>query len=154
MSSGEYKGRGLTELTNRTALRLAFHHMKSNPPRFSDGSKGSIVLVSSTSAYWGATGVVAYAASKHGVTGLLRSSQREANALKIRVNAVAPFFTPTQITTGFASKFAQYDINANTPERVGSVIVDTAANSTKRGACCLVSCHYAWSSSEILTLDV
>ena len=57
--------------------------------------KGSIVLVSSTSGYFGGSAVTGYVASKHGVIGLLRSSQAVANKIGVRVNGVAPFFTPS-----------------------------------------------------------
>ncbi len=122
------------------ALRLALHHMKSNPPRFSDGSRGSVVLVSSTSGYFGGTGVTAYIASKHGVTGLLRSSQLVATASKVRVNAVAPCFTPTQITAGLTQKWSESGMESNTPQSVAAVIAHMAVDPSRHGACCLVRC--------------
>ena len=69
------------------------HSMSSNP-KDSDGARGSIILVASTSGYFGGTGVVSYIATKHGVVGAARASQRKANELDIRVNVIAPFFTP------------------------------------------------------------
>ncbi|KAF7544841.1 hypothetical protein G7046_g9701 [Stylonectria norvegica] len=54
-------------------LRLAVFHMKDNTPDAS-GWRGSVVLVSSTSGYFGGTEVVSYISSKHGVIGLLRAS--------------------------------------------------------------------------------
>lgn len=121
------------------ALRLGLFTMKSNPPSFSDGSRGSIVLLASTSGYFGGTGVAAYVASKHGIIGLLRSSQTVAQDAEIRLNAVAPYFTPTQITAGFAKEWKAAGLETNTPEGVASVIAQMALDSNRHGACALVS---------------
>lgn len=101
-------------------------------------SPGSIVLVSSTSGYFGGTGVNAYIASKHGITGLLRSSQVEAKKRHIRINGVAPFLTPTAITVRFAERWKEKGLEANTPENVAAVIAQTAADESMRGKCVLV----------------
>jgi NAD(P)-dependent dehydrogenase (short-subunit alcohol dehydrogenase family) len=84
------------------------------------GTGGSVVLVASTSGYFGGTGVNAYVASKHGVVGLLRASQRAAQKCGVRVNAVAPFFTPTHITASFAGRWKEAGFEGNTPEGVVS----------------------------------
>lgn len=112
--------------------------MQPNPARFSDGSRGSIVLVTSTSGYFGGTGVAAYISSKHGVTGLLRSCQVIANKANIRVNAVAPSFTPTRLTKGFANEWYKSGIESNTAEGVAAMIAQISADPSKRGTCCLV----------------
>jgi len=103
------------------------------------GSRGSIVLVASTSGYFGSTGNAAYIASKHGVVGLLRACQQRAEALQIRVNAVAPSFTPTYITAGFGDSFQKAGLESNTPEMVGMAIACAALESSRQGSCCLVS---------------
>ena len=46
-----------------------------------DGARGSIILIASTSGYFGGTGVVSYISSKHGVVGVMRSSQRRGERL-------------------------------------------------------------------------
>lgn len=51
---------------------------------------GSIVCVSSIQGTMGFAKHAAYAASKHGVIGLVRSAAKEAGAKSTRVNAVAP----------------------------------------------------------------
>lgn len=112
--------------------------MKDNPERFLDGSRGSIVLVTSTSGYFGGSSVAAYVASKHGVTGLLRSSQLVAAKHNIRVNAVAPFVTPTNITGGFAADWAAAGHPSNTTEQVAHVIATISQDPVRRGACYLV----------------
>ena len=112
--------------------------MKSNSPD-SDGSRGSIILIASTSGYFGGTGVVSYIASKHGVVGLCRSSQRVANQLQIRVNVVAPFFTPTYITGGYAEQWKERGLPANTIEDVAMAVVQTSTDPHRMGHSVMVS---------------
>ncbi|KAK5400788.1 hypothetical protein LTR06_011248 [Exophiala xenobiotica] len=114
---------------------LGMHYMKDNAPCFDDGSRGSIVLVSSTSGYFGGTGVVGYITSKHAVTGLLRSSQLEATKRGIRVNGVAPFLTPSPMSAGFSEAYLSQGLEANTPEGVAKVIATIAMDETRRGNC-------------------
>lgn len=112
--------------------------MRSN--QLSDtGFRGSVVLVTSTSGYFGLTGNVAYAASKHGIVGLLRASQRYAESIQIRVNAIAPSYTPTYITAGFGDKFREAGVESNTPETVAEAIAYAAVDAARHGTCHLVS---------------
>jgi NAD(P)-dependent dehydrogenase (short-subunit alcohol dehydrogenase family) len=106
--------------------------MSSNAPD-SVGSKGSIVLIASTSGYFGGTGVVSYISSKHGVVGLARASQRKANELGVRVNVVAPFFTPTYITVRYADEWKKRGLPANTVEDVAKAIVETSVAPERKG---------------------
>lgn len=53
-------------------------------------SPGSIVCVSSVQGTMGFAKHAAYSASKHGVTGLVRSAAKEVGERNVRVNAVAP----------------------------------------------------------------
>ncbi|OCK74872.1 NAD(P)-binding protein [Lepidopterella palustris CBS 459.81] len=117
---------------------MTMHHMRSNPTD-SDGFCGSVVLIASTSGYFGGTGVVSYVTSKHGVVGLLRASQRAANKLRVRVNVVAPFFTPTHITSEYSEKWRVRGLPANTVEDVAFAIVQTAVNPGMKGQSCLVA---------------
>ncbi|KAF2686133.1 NAD(P)-binding protein [Lentithecium fluviatile CBS 122367] len=119
-------------------LRLAMHAMKSNTPD-ENGFRGSIVLIASTSGYFGGTGVVSYISSKHGVVGLARASQRVANQLNIRVNVVAPFFTPTYITGGYSEEWKKRGLPANTVEDVANGIVETSEDTSKKGAHVMVA---------------
>lgn len=113
--------------------------MSSNEPSLSDGSRGSIILVSSTSGYFGGTAVVSYVASKHGVMGLLRASQKAAKEKGVRVNAVAPFFTPTHITSSYAKAWREEGLLENSPADVALAIAQTATDSSMKGRCCLAA---------------
>ncbi|KAJ5945095.1 hypothetical protein N7516_005263 [Penicillium verrucosum] len=96
-------------------------------------------LVASTSGYFGDTGVAAYVASKHGVIGLLRASQKAAQKHGIVIKGIAPFFTPTQITTGITEKWKAAGLETNTPEMVARAIVRSSVDDSKSGACTLIS---------------
>jgi NAD(P)-dependent dehydrogenase (short-subunit alcohol dehydrogenase family) len=120
------------------ALRLSIHTMQSNPVD-SSGARGSIVLVASTSGYFGGTGVVSYVASKHGVVGLARASQPVAKKLGIRINVVAPSLTPTFITAGFAKEWKERGLPANTVEDVADAIVVVSADPERKGQSVMVS---------------
>ncbi|CAN9259819.1 unnamed protein product [Alternaria alternata] len=119
-------------------LRMAMHSMKSNPLDL-DGARGSIVLIASTSGYFGGTGVVSYVSSKHGVIGLARASQTVAQQLSIRVNVVAPFFTPTHITSGYSEKWKDYGLPANTTADVANAIVTTSMHPERQGHSMMVA---------------
>lgn len=103
-----------------------------------------MVLIASTSGYFGGTGVVSYISSKHGVVGLARASQRKANELNVRVNVVAPFFTPTYITTGYSEKWKERGLPANTVEGVADAIVNASINPARKGHSMLVSGSYRY----------
>jgi NAD(P)-dependent dehydrogenase (short-subunit alcohol dehydrogenase family) len=66
--------------------------------------EGSIVTVSSTSAFTASTGpMTVYDASKAGVRMLTQSAAREVAASGVRVNAVAPGTVETDLTRGLAT---------------------------------------------------
>ena len=122
-----------------SALRQSLFHMKDNHPCFPDGSRGSIVLVISTSGYFGATGVAGYITSKHAITGLLRGSQVAGEKYSIRINAVAPFMTPTAMVENFAHEWRTRGFPVNRPEAVAEIIAILAMDWAQSGACYLVS---------------
>ncbi|KAJ5717357.1 hypothetical protein N7488_003003 [Penicillium malachiteum] len=119
-------------------LRLALFYLQSP----NQSTTKSIILLGSTSSYFGGTGVTAYVASKHGVLGLLRASQSRATELGIRVNAIAPFLTPTHITAGFADRWREEGLEENTPERVASTIAYVGLDESRKGECILVAGRY------------
>ncbi|KAL2824822.1 hypothetical protein BJY01DRAFT_256405 [Aspergillus pseudoustus] len=123
-------------------LKLALYALKSSPTSTSTSSPRSITLIASTAGYFDGAGTLAYTASKHGVIGLLRASQTEARKHKIRVNAVAPFFTSTHLTSGIADAWVSAGLEVNSPQAVARVIVETAVDPLKEGVGVLVAGRY------------
>jgi 2-deoxy-D-gluconate 3-dehydrogenase len=78
--------------------RGAFFTCQVMEPLLQRHKDGSVVLVSSQLAMIGATGRAAYIASKAAVNGLARALATEWASQGIRVNAVAPGVTKTQMT--------------------------------------------------------
>ncbi|KAJ5355123.1 short-chain dehydrogenase reductase 2a [Penicillium cataractarum] len=118
-------------------LKLAIHYLKSSPP----DSPRSIVLIASTAGYFDGAGTLAYTASKHGVVGLLRASQTEAEKHNICVNAIAPFFTTTHLTSGISDAWLRAGLEVNTPDTVAESIEATLL-STESGQGLLISGKY------------
>lgn len=79
-------------------LKGVWRTMKAVVPHMIDRKKGSIVLTSSVNAIIGNPNAAHYAASKHGVLGLMRSAAQSLGPLGIRVNAVAPGLIDTPMT--------------------------------------------------------
>jgi SDR family mycofactocin-dependent oxidoreductase len=79
-------------------LNGVFHTVKAAVPTLiSQGDGGSIVFIGSTEALKGAENISSYAASKHGVTGLMTSLARELGRYGIRVNSVNPTCVDTHM---------------------------------------------------------
>ncbi|PKS06159.1 hypothetical protein jhhlp_007476 [Lomentospora prolificans] len=106
-------------------LRLGLYYLSKNPLS-SCGFRGSVTLV----------------ASKHGVIGLLRSSQLKASSLQVRVNAIAPCYTPTHMTSGFGNSISEAGIEINTLENVSVAIAHASLDEERQGTCCLVAGKY------------
>lgn len=58
---------------------------------------GSILMISSMAAYYGIDRVVAYAASKSGVEGMVKVLASEFSKFNVRINAIAPGFIETSM---------------------------------------------------------
>ncbi|TLD21667.1 Heat shock protein 2 [Venturia nashicola] len=76
-------------------LTGVMHCLRAQLPHMQSGS--SIVNAASILGLQGAAGSAAYAASKHGVIGLTRSSAKEAGQKGVRVNAIAPGYIVTPL---------------------------------------------------------
>ncbi|KAJ0423316.1 hypothetical protein BJY00DRAFT_310444 [Aspergillus carlsbadensis] len=135
-STGAFKVIDVNVKGTLNTLRLAMHHMKSSTGE-STGRK-SIVLVASTSGYFGGTGVSAYVASKHAIIGLLRSSHVAAQKHGITVTGISPFFTTTNITAKAGKQWEADGLKPNTPEDVGLAIAQSSVEA-ESGTCTLVA---------------
>ncbi len=83
-----------------TDLTAAFHTCRAAIPRMlAQQGGGSIVNVASRLGQMGVPETAAYSAAKAGLIGLTRSLAKEFGSKGVRVNAVAPFVTKTDMTT-------------------------------------------------------
>ena len=83
----------------RTDLTAAFHTCRAALPSMVERGSGSIVNVASRLGQVGIAETAAYSAAKAGLIGLTRALAREFGPHGIRVNAVAPGVTVTDMTT-------------------------------------------------------
>ena len=107
-NAAAYAGGELTELPIERweALRSTnvdglFRLAQASLPEL-ERSGGSLIAVASVSGLAGDWGQAAYNATKHAVIGFVRSLALDYGARGVRVNAVAPAFTLTDMTAGFA----------------------------------------------------
>ena len=84
---------------HRTDLTAAFHTCRAALPSMLERGSGSIVNIASRLGQMGVTETAAYSAAKAGLIGLTRALAREFGTRGIRVNAVAPGVTITEMTT-------------------------------------------------------
>ena len=81
--------------------------------------EGSIVNISSIVALLGAPGQVNYASTKAGLIGLTRALSREYAARNIRVNAIAPGFIETEMTSDLSANVREDYANRVPMKRMG-----------------------------------
>lgn len=82
----------------RTDLSAAFHTCRAALPSMVDRRSGTIVNIASRLGQMGVAETAAYSAAKAGLIGLTRALAREFGPRGIRVNAVAPGVTVTEMT--------------------------------------------------------
>ncbi|MBA4849998.1 SDR family NAD(P)-dependent oxidoreductase [Emticicia sp. BO119] len=78
-----------------TNLNAVFALTRSCARRMIQRQSGCILMISSMAAYYGIDRVVAYAASKSGVEGMVKVLASEFSKFNVRVNAIAPGFIET-----------------------------------------------------------
>jgi len=74
--------------------------MKYTMPVLAKSGGGSVILISSVAGLRGAPKSIAYAASKHAVTGMMRTAAIEGARLNIRVNSIHPGPVETDMVRG------------------------------------------------------
>ena len=82
----------------RTDLTAAFHTIRAVLPSMVERGSGSIVNIASRLGQMGVTETAAYSAAKAGLIGLTRALAREFGTKGVRINAVAPGVTLTEMT--------------------------------------------------------
>jgi 3-oxoacyl-[acyl-carrier protein] reductase len=82
-----------------TDLSAAFHTCRAVLQSMAERGSGAIVNIASRLGQMGVTETAAYSAAKAGLIGLTRALAREFGPSGIRVNAVAPGVTVTEMTT-------------------------------------------------------
>ncbi|MFN4084318.1 MAG: SDR family NAD(P)-dependent oxidoreductase [Spirosomataceae bacterium] len=81
----------------QTNLHAVFALTRTCARRMIERQRGSILMISSMAAYYGIDRVVAYAASKSGVEGMVKVLASEFSKFNVRVNAIAPGFIETHM---------------------------------------------------------
>lgn len=103
-----------------TNLKGAFNMIKHLSRSFIKQRGGKIINISSVSGVLGNAGQANYSASKAGLIGLTKSVAREFASRGVNVNAVAPGFIDTDMTSGMTSE-AQKELSAMIPMgKIGS----------------------------------
>ena len=83
-----------------TNLTGTFHCLRAMAPVMLARGGGSIIVIGSHTGFHGATGQSAYATSKAGLIGLVRTAALEWGPQNIRVNLVLPGWQKTDLTEG------------------------------------------------------
>lgn len=81
-----------------TNLNSVFSLTRACAGRMIERGSGSIIMISSMAAYYGIDRVVAYAASKSAVEGMVKVLASEFSGQGVRVNAIAPGFIETAMS--------------------------------------------------------
>ncbi|ULA62468.1 MAG: 3-oxoacyl-(Acyl-carrier-protein) reductase [Nitrospira sp.] len=83
-----------------TNLTGAFQCLQAMAPSLIDQGGGSIIVIGSHAGFHGEAGQAAYAASKAGLTGLVKTAAKEWGPQNIRVNMVLPGWHQTGLSEG------------------------------------------------------
>ncbi|KIW13257.1 hypothetical protein PV08_08444 [Exophiala spinifera] len=99
-----------------------------------------ITLVASVAGFKESPGLFAYSAAKHGVIGLMRALRGFISQLYgLRVNAICPWATDTQLLSGVRAEWTKNNMPMNTPSDVAKYIIQVTADQTAHGKALFVT---------------
>ncbi|MCL2159933.1 MAG: 3-oxoacyl-[acyl-carrier-protein] reductase [Oscillospiraceae bacterium] len=93
------------DMVINTNLKSVFNMSKHIVSNMLKAKEGRIVSISSVAGIYGNAGQTNYAASKAGIIGFTKSLAKEVGARGITVNAVAPGFITTDMTSGIGEAY-------------------------------------------------
>lgn len=121
-------------------IRLVVPHMVKNEPLTPDGERGVIVMVSSSAAFDGQPGQVAYAASKGAIASLTLPLARDLARHGIRAVTIAPSLFDSAMTRQLPEKARksleramEFPYRAGNPEEFSSLVMQSISNSMLNG---------------------
>lgn len=121
-------------------IRLIIPHLIQNEPFTEDGEKGVLVLVSSSAAFDGQPGQVAYAASKGAIASLTLPLARDLARYGIRVVTVAPSLFESNMTKSLPEKaraslerVMEFPKRAGKPEEFAQLVLSSIENQMLNG---------------------
>jgi 3-hydroxyacyl-CoA dehydrogenase / 3-hydroxy-2-methylbutyryl-CoA dehydrogenase len=121
-------------------IRLAIPHMIKNIPFTADGERGVLILVSSSAAFDGQPGQVAYAASKGAIASLTLPLARDLARHGIRAVTIAPALFDSNMTRQLPEKARQslgrameFPLRAGRPEEFSRLVLESINNSMLNG---------------------
>jgi 3-oxoacyl-[acyl-carrier protein] reductase len=105
---------GKADWADMMAINLTgvFHCLRAIAPLFIHRGHGSIVVLGSRAGFGGAAGQAAYAASKAGLIGLVKSAALEWGSFDIRINLVLPGWQRTSLSQGAYPELAGWKDHA------------------------------------------
>ncbi|KAI9695550.1 MAG: hypothetical protein M1820_008563 [Bogoriella megaspora] len=121
--------------------RIALFYLRTGEP----DSDRSITLFSSVAGFLSRPGLPLYQCSKHGVLGLLRAIKREVYVKDgIRINAVCPGMTDTNMTKAVLPTLRAANINVQSAANVADFALTLTSNRSLEGKAVLIVGGRAW----------
>jgi 3-hydroxyacyl-CoA dehydrogenase/3-hydroxy-2-methylbutyryl-CoA dehydrogenase len=121
-------------------VRQALPHIIQNEPVTPDGERGVVILVSSSAAFDGQPGQVAYAASKGAVRSMTLPMARDLARHGVRVVTIAPSLFESNMTRMLPEKakkslerVMEFPVRAGKPEEFASLVRQSVENSMLNG---------------------
>ena len=135
------------DIVLRTNLKSVFNCCKAAARPMMRQRSGRIISISSVSGIAGQGGQTNYAASKAGIIGFTKSLAKELGPRNVTVNAIAPGFVLTDLTTDLSDDLKEEAITATPLRRMGE------PEEIAYAVAFLASDEAAFITGEILTVD-